>query len=93
MDTTFPETKSSESKFNLSVLSPAARSLVNRAASNPQIFQKFITDPEAAWVEFGQDILPAEKRTLELMAELFFPQTSVAIVPKITMDSVWVSNR
>lgn len=93
MNTTYTEAKGQESKFNLSMLSPEARTLVNRAAANPLILQHFINNPEAAWAEHGQDINPAERRTLELVAEMFFPATSILIAPAITMDSVWVSNR
>ena len=93
MNTTISADKSLESKFNLSMLSPAARALINYAAANPSILQQFISHPEAAWLEFGQGINPAERCTLELLAEIFLPGTSIEISPKIIMDSVWISGR
>jgi hypothetical protein len=93
VNTTITVATGLEGKFNLSILSPAARTLVNRAASNPSILQQFIHNPEAAWAEFGEGINPVERRTLELLAEIFVPGTSIEILPAITMDSVWVSGR
>ncbi len=93
VNTTISADRVLESKFNLSMLSPAALALVNRAAANPSILQQFIYHPEAAWLEFGQDINPAERFTLELLAEIFLPGTSIDISTKVIMDSVWISGR
>ena len=93
VNTTISTDRGLGSKFNLSLLSPAARTLVNHAAANPSILQQFINNPEAAWLEFGQGINPAERCTLELLAEIFLPGTSIEISPKIIMDSVWISGR
>lgn len=93
MTTTTAEVKALDSNFNLFMLSTEARRIINRAASDPSLLQQFIHNPEATWVEFGQGISPSERRTLELLAEIFLPETSIEILPKVTMDSVWVSNR
>ncbi len=93
MTTPTADSKVLESNFNLFMLSTAARHLINRAASDPSLLQQFIHNPEAAWVEFGQGISPAERHTLELLAGIFLPGTSIEILPEVTMDSVWVSGR
>ncbi len=76
-------------QFNLSTLSPQARQLINLAASNQGILDQFVKNPAAAWAEFGSGIDASERRTLELMAEIFLPDTSELLTPKILMDSLW----
>lgn len=77
-----------EGQFSLAGLSDASRRLINLVLTTPDVLQKFIENPEAAWLQFGANISEAEKRKLEMLAAMFLSGEGLIVIP-VTNEGVW----
>ncbi len=76
-----------EIRFNLGGLSPQAKQIVKLAGIDPTFFQtlarKFVESPDIAWAfaeERVGELSLADRQLLELLAQVFLPDKSKAII-------------